>query len=204
MRKLLFTLVLAAVLWTVMFCPVTAPYVDFWWMMTASALTLCVLSSVFNRGWWKQMRWSWSNVAWGITIAVVLWVIFWVGDKVAAWLFSFARSQVSAIYGMKEGWSPWLLSVLMLVLIGPAEEIFWRGYVQRSLSLRWGPDAGFIVSTLCYALVHVGSLNFMLVMAALTAGAVWGLLYRLFPHRFSAIILSHALWDVAVFVVFPI
>jgi hypothetical protein len=44
----------------------------------------------------------------------------------------------------------------------------------------------------------------MLTMAALVAGAAWGLLYRLFPKYFAAIIISHALWDVAVFIWFPI
>ena len=92
----------------------------------------------------------------------------------------------------------------MLLLIGPAEEIFWRGYVQRTLSARWGGNAGFAVATALYALVHAGSCNFMLVMAALVAGMVWGALYRFFPQRFSAIILSHALWDAAVFIWFPI
>lgn len=44
----------------------------------------------------------------------------------------------------------------------------------------------------------------MLVMAALVVGAAWGALYRFFPNRFAAIILSHAVWDVAVFIFFPI
>lgn len=101
---------------------------------------------------------------------------------------------------MKEGESPWLLAALLLLLIGPAEEIFWRGYVQRTLSKRWNPNAGFVVATLIYALVHAGSCNFMLVMAALVVGAAWGALYRFFPNRFAAIILSHAVWDVAVFI----
>ena len=164
MKRLVFTIVLAAVLWTVMFSPLTAPYINFWWMMTASATILAVLS----------------------------------------WLFDFARPQVNAIYGMKEGESPWLLSVLMLFLIGPAEEIFWRGYVQRTLSGRFSRNAGFVITTLLYAAVHAGSCNFMLVMAALVAGVVWGGLYRFFPERFSAVIISHALWDAAVFVWFPI
>ena len=42
MKKLIFTILLAAVLWTVMFSPWTAPFVNFWWMMTGSALTLSV------------------------------------------------------------------------------------------------------------------------------------------------------------------
>ena len=204
MKRLVFTLLLALVLWTVMFSPWTAPHVPFWWTMAGSALTLCILSTCFNPGWWRQVRWSPSNILLGVLIAVGLWLVFWTGDKVSAWLFDFARPQVDAIYGMKSGWSPWVLSVLMLLLIGPAEEIFWRGYVQRTLSLRWGVNAGFAVSTLCYALVHAGSCNFMLLMSALVAGVVWGGLYRFFPERFAAIILSHALWDVAVFIWFPI
>ena len=46
MKKLIFTILLAAVLWTVMFSPWTAPFVNFWWMMTGSALTLSVLSLI--------------------------------------------------------------------------------------------------------------------------------------------------------------
>lgn len=204
MKKLLLTLVLAAVLWTVMFSPWTSPYVNFWWMMTGSAVALCALATAFNRGWWRQIRWSASNVVLGVAIAAALWGIFWIGDKASAWLFDFARPQVDAIYGMKEGESPWLLTALMLLIIGPAEEIYWRGYVQQTLSKRWGANAGFVAATLLYALVHAGSCNFMLTAAALTAGIVWGVLYRFFPERFSAIILSHSIWDVAVFIWFPI
>lgn len=204
MKKLVFTIVLAAVLWAVMFSPLTAPYVNFWWMMTASALTLSVLSTCFNPGWWREVKWSASNLLLGVAIAAALWGVFWTGDKVSSWLFDFARPQVNLIYGMKEGESPWLLSILMLFLIGPAEEIFWRGYVQRTLSLRWNANAGYVVATLLYALVHAGSCNFMLLMAALVAGVVWGGLYRLFPERMVAIIVSHAVWDAAVFIWFPI
>lgn len=204
MNKLVFTIVLAAVLWSIMFLPVTAPHINFWWMMTASACTLSILSSIFNPGWWKRVKISGRGVLEGVAIAVALWGIFWAGDKLSRLMFNFARPQVDLIYGMKEGESPWLLTALMLFLIGPAEEIFWRGYVQEKLQQRWNPSAGFVVTTAIYALVHAGSCNFMLIMAALVAGAVWGLLYRLFPNRFFPIILSHALWDVAVFVWFPI
>lgn len=204
MKKVIFTILLATLLWTIMFSPLTAPHVNFWWMMTASACTLSLLSTLFQPGWWKEVHWSLTNILLGVLIAVALWGVFWIGDKVSAWMFDFARPQVDTIYGMKEGESPWLLTVLMLFLIGPAEEIFWRGYVQRNFSKYWNPNTGMIVTTLIYGLVHAGSCNFMLTMAALVAGAAWGLLYRFFPQRFSAIILSHALWDVAVFIWFPI
>ena len=204
MKKIIFTLLLAALLWTIMFSPLTAPHVNFWWMMTASACTLSLLATLFNKGWWKEVHLTPANIALGVVIAVALWSVFWVGDKLSQLMFNFARPQVDLIYGMKDGESAWLLTALMLFLIGPAEEIFWRGYVQKQLSLRWNPNMGFIVTTAVYALVHAGSCNFMLTMAALVAGFFWGLLYRLFPERFAAIITSHALWDVAVFIWFPI
>ncbi len=204
MKKLLLTILLAAVLWTIMFSPWTAPYINFWWMMTFSATTLSFLATLFAWGWWRNLRVSLGEVCLGVAIAAVLWCVFWMGDKLSQIMFDFARPQVDAIYGMKEGESYWLLTILMLFLIGPAEEIYWRGYVQRMLSERWNPNVGFAVTTLVYALVHAGSFNFMLIMAALVAGMIWGLLYRLFPERFLAIIISHAVWDVAVFIWFPI
>ena len=149
MKKLIFTILLAAVLWTVMFSPWTAPFVNFWWMMTGSALTLSVFATLFNPGWWREVKWSLPNVLLGIGIAVALWGVFWLGDKVSSWMFDFARPQVDSIYGMKEGESPWLLAALLLLLIGPAEEIFWRGYVQRTLSKRWNPNAGGGYFDLC-------------------------------------------------------
>ena len=86
----------------------------------------------------------------------------------------------------------------------PAEEIFWRGYIQKSLSSKWTPTIGFIITTLVYSLVHISKFNFMLIMAAAVAGFIWGLAYRFFPERLGAIIISHALWDCAVFIWFPI
>ena len=205
MKKLTLLILLAFILWTIMFSPWTAPHVSFWWMMTGSALTLTILSSFVNPKWWKRVNWSTSNILMGIAIAIALWGVFWIGDKVSSWMFpTFARPQVNLIYVMKAGESPLLLSVLLLFLIGPAEEIFWRGYVQERLSRRFSPNLGFLIATACYTLVHIASFNFMLIMASLVCGISWGGLYRLFPHRFSAIILSHALWDVAVFIWFPI
>lgn len=193
--------ILAAVLWFVMFSPWTAPYVNFWLMMTLSGIILTAYA--FWQGGRPQLTFTWRQVAIGVALAVVLWGVFWVGDKVSQWLFGFARPQVDAIYTIKGGTSPVLIACLLLFIIGPAEELFWRGFIQRRLMARWGPNAGFAVATLCYTLIHIWSLNFMLVMAALSCGIIWGGLYRLRPDWLPALIISHALWDAAAFVIFP-
>ncbi len=195
---------LAAVLWTIMFSPWTAPHVNFWVMMTCSGAALTIFTTWARPGWWKEVRLKFSDVALGITLAAALWGVFWLGEFFSTLLFDFARGQVDSIYGMKEGENPLVLTLLMLLIIGPAEEIFWRGFIQNRFSARWNPNTGFIVTTLVYSLVHLSKFNFMLIMAAMVAGLVWGLAYRFFPERLGAIIISHALWDCAVFIWFPI
>lgn len=195
---------MTVVLWAVMFSPWTSPHVNFWVMMTCSGIALTLYSTWASPGWWKDIRFGLSDILMGTALAAALWGVFWVGDRLSSLMFDFARPQVDMIYGMKEGENPLVLTLLMLFIIGPAEEIFWRGYVQKTLSGRWNPDIGFIVTTLVYSLVHLPKMNFMLIMAAAVAGFIWGLAYRFFPERLGAIILSHALWDCAVFIWFPI
>ena len=197
-------ILIATVLWGVMFSPWTAPHVNFWITMTISGIILTSYSLWADKTCLKPIRLGMVDILLGIGIAVALWSVFWVGDKLSSLMFDFARPQVDTIYGMKDGENPWILSFLLLFIIGPAEEIFWRGYLQNNLSKRFSPNMGFILTTLAYSLVHIFKFNFMLIMAAAVAGFIWGLLYRFFPNRLGAIVLSHALWDCAVFIWFPI
>ena len=197
-------ILIATVLWGVMFSPWTAPHVNFWITMTISGIILTSYSLWADKTCLKPIRLGLVDILLGIGIAVALWGVFWIGDKLSSLMFDFARPQVDTIYGMKDGENPWILSFLLLFIIGPAEEIFWRGYLQNNLSKRFSPNMGFILTTLAYSLVHIFKFNFMLIMAAAVAGFIWGLLYRFFPNRLGAIVLSHALWDCAVFIWFPI
>lgn len=203
-NKLILGICIAALLWTIMFSPWTAPHVNFWIMMTCSGLTLTFYSIWAAPGWWRDIKVGFSDILLGVALAAALWGVFWVGDRLSSMMFGFVRPQVDMIYGMKDGENPLVLTLLMLFIIGPAEEIFWRGYIQKNLSVLRNPNWGFIVTTLVYSLVHVSKFNFMLIMAAAVAGFIWGLAYRFFPERLGAIIISHALWDCAVFIWFPI
>ncbi len=200
----------AAFLWFCMFSPWTSGHFNFWLEMSCAAIVLTTLTLVFTpdrKALFKADRPLLQMVS-GVLIAFVLWGVFWMGDKISALLFDFARPEVDAVYAMKTGLPSYAIALLLLVLIGPAEELFWRGYVQRTLSRllpgKRPADYAFVVTTLVYSLVHIWSFNFMLVMAALVAGVVWGFIYRLCPKALPALIISHALWDALVFVILPI
>lgn len=203
-RRLILSLAVACVLWFVMFSPWVGIAVNFWLIMSLSALVLSSFALTGRRQWRDECSLNIRELLFGVAIAVALWVAFWIGDKLAALLFSFSAPQISAIYGLRDGHSSLYIGLALLLLIGPAEEIFWRGYVQHSLSKKLGSNTGYVLTTLVYTFVHIWSFNIMLLLSAFVAGAAWGLLYRLLPKSLTAIILSHALWDCAVFIIFPI
>ena len=201
--KLIASLLTAATLWFFMFSLWTAPYFNFWVAMTLSAVLLTCMSLFLSPKLSKQFQFTWKAIGVGILSAAILWVIFYLGDFFSNLLFNFARPQVDSIYAMKDGQSRWILALLLFFIIGPAEEIYWRGYIQRNLAAKMGEWKGFALTTVIYALVHIWSFNFMLIMAALICGAFWGLMYR-YNKNLVPVVISHAVWDVAVFILFPI
>lgn len=203
MKKLIIPVLIAAFLWFLMFSPWTSHYFNFWIAMAISASILMIMSFVLSKDLKSQFRFSPKDVALGLGSAVVLWCVFYFGDFFSKLIFDFARPQVDSIYAMKEGQNKILLVLGLLFIIGPAEEIFWRGYVQHSLIGKFGEWKAMIITTMIYALVHIWSFNFMLVMAALICGLFWGLMYK-YNKNLVPLIVSHAVWDVMVFIVVPI
>jgi membrane protease YdiL (CAAX protease family) len=194
----------AAILWFIMFSPLTAPHVNFWFTMSCSAASLTLYSIILRRSELQPaFQIKSSDIIIGFGAAVFLYGLFFLGNTISHMLFSFAGQQVSGVYATKSQANTAVIGMLLLLLIGPAEEIFWRGFAQEQLMQRFGLWKGFFMTTLVYTLVHVPSLNFMLIMAALIAGLFWGWMYLKF-RRLAPCIISHAVWDCVIFAILPI
>ena len=177
-KKLVIPVLLAAFLWFLMFSIWTKHLFNFWIGIAISATILMVVAIILRKEILKQFQWTWKAIGFGLLAAVALWVIFYVGEYLSGLLLGFAREQVDGIYSLKEGQNKLLVALGLLFIMGPAEEIFWRGFVQHSLIEKYGEWKAFIFATIVYSLVHIWSFNFMLVMAALVCGIFWGLMYR--------------------------
>jgi membrane protease YdiL (CAAX protease family) len=196
---LLATVALAAALWFVTF------YITwgiFWFKIALSAATLASMA------WWlgfqheQSLRFDLTSWGIGLASAAALYLIFWSGKALATAYFPFAHNQIGAIYGKGEGTPLWVIIFLLFFVTGPCEEIYWRGYLQRQLMLRFGGLKGWVLATIIYAGVHTWSFNFMLIGAAGVAGAFWGAMYwRL--GKLGPVIISHSLWSSVIFAVFP-
>ncbi len=150
-----------------------------------------------------RLRFSFPSIAWGVGSAAVLYGIFVVGNALARLVVPGAEGQVGGIYGLGDGSSRVLVALLLFFVTGPGEELFWRAFFQERLQRRWGRWPGYLAATAVYAGVHVFSRNPMLILAALTAGAFWGLLY-LWKRDLTALIVSHSLWSAVIFAVAPV
>ena len=139
----------------------------------------------------------------GLLSAGVLYFVFFLGHHLAPYILPGAKTQVGGIYFLGEGTSKVFIFLLLFFITGPGEEIFWRGFLQNHLMKKWGDFQGFVVGTLIYAGVHVFSFNLMLILAALVAGAFWGLLY-LWKRDLLTQITSHSFWSAVIFAVAPI
>lgn len=201
MRAVVGTILLAALFWGVMF---GLKWGNFWLSMSVAAAALALVGVWQQRGNLTRLfAFRWSHLAAGIGGAAALYVAFFLGDRAAALVFDFAPKQVEGVYAMKAETSSLAIGLLLFFVIGPAEEVYWRGFVQDRLSARYGGFAGWLVGSLVYAGVHLWAWNLMLVMAALLCGLFWGLVYWRWKSLWPGII-SHAVWDVAIFILMPV
>lgn len=205
---LLFSIILAFVLWFVVF--ILRPF-NFWLMMSVNTSLLAAISFAFTRGpLISPKEFSWKNVLLGLPAAVLLYLVFLVGNQV---LLLFAdlfpalipdrAGNIEAVYANRGGLSPIVVGALLFFPIGFGEEIFWRGFVQARLSQKWEPLAAFALTTLLYTGVHVPTGNPVLILASFTCGVFWGGLYMA-SGKLVPVLVSHMVWDPLIFVILPI
>ncbi len=200
LQRVLVTLPAAFLLWFLTFAVHRG---NFWLKLSCSALLLALfaLKSLLKRGE-KLFHVRVRFVVVGILSAVLLYAIFWLGREISTVLFPFASREIGNVYVTKTELNPAAIGLLLFFIMGPAEELYWRGFVQKTLSSRLGRTTGLLITSAVYALIHIFAFNFMLFVAAAVCGLFWGLLY-LREGNLVPVMLSHALWDLMTFVLFP-
>jgi len=173
---------------------------NFWIKIGISVLIVVSYSLLWQR---PHVPFRLRSIILGVLSAAVLYGIFFLGNLLAPYFIHQAPAQVGGIYDLGSGTHRILIFLLLLLITGPGEEIFWRGFLQSRMMDRFGTTPGYVVATLVYAGVHVFSGNPVLILAALVAGAFWGALY-LWTRNVALLIVSHSLWSAFIFAVFPI
>ncbi len=204
-------IMLALAFWFVMFSPWTAPHVNFWAVMFAATGTLASSALILGKGkHGDRYKFRPSYILIGAVSAAALYAVFFAGNVAARAILDFSGSQIENIYSTRAQASPLTIGLLLFFWVAPAEEIFWRGFIQHRLAAHFpktfpvAPQfAAFLATAMIYAVVHIWGFNLMLFGASLVCGLFWGAMYFYYKNVWPGLI-SHAVWDVAIFVIWPV
>ena len=138
----------------------------------------------------------------GLGSAAGLYVIFQIGDRMARRIMPAGDREIAGIYELRSAAPRPAIATALGLVIGPGEELFWRGVIQRGLMRRYGRIRGTLIASSIYGGIHLVSANLTLTGAAATAGLYWGALYAR-EQRLAPLIISHVSWDIWIFLIAP-
>lgn len=205
--KILFLPALAILMFSPMFVLHQIGPFDFWWWMSSNLIVLLTICFLTDREYLVLLKKDlsedlWRKIGIGLLSAFLLYLLFFAGNYLSRKWFNFAGSGIEGVYSFKGDAAGIRIALLMLLVIGPGEELFWRGYLQRKFSVKKGKWAGLILALILYTGVHIFTGNIMLIMAALICGLFWGWMYLKYNSMVINVI-SHTVWDIVVFLLLP-
>ena len=165
----------------------------FWERMTITGLVLGAMA-LANDAELRRLRFRERDVALGLLSAAGLYTIFQAGDRMARAVMPKGSQEIGDIYALRSLRPKSEIALRLATIIGPAEELFWRGFVQRRIG---APSAA-----MTYGGAHLVTGNLTLIGAATVAGIYWGLL-RTLGMSMPALITSHVAWDIWIFLLAP-
>lgn len=191
----------------------------FWSLAVGPTLVLGAAAALWaNRealiGAWLAPRWG--DFTLGLLGAVALYGVSWAFARAVAPVGAPREIWLASVYGILG--DPRVLrahgAVLFLAaaLAALSEEMVWRGMVTRLVAQRVGSRVAWVWAAVLYALAYVPTAfvlpdsagpNPLLVLVALAGGVLWGAMARAFG-RLMPSVLSHALYDCAVVMLFPL
>jgi membrane protease YdiL (CAAX protease family) len=169
------------------------PRAKFWERMTLTGFLLGTMT-LANEAELRMVRFRERDVALGLLSAAGLYAIFRAGDRMARTVMPRGSKEIGDIYALRSLRPKGEIATRLATVIGPAEELFWRGFVQRRIG---APGAA-----IAYGGAHLVTGNATLIGAAMVAGVYWGLL-RAIGMSMPALIISHVAWDIWIFLLAP-
>ena len=151
----------------------------------------------------SKLKFSGLRIAIGAATAVLLYGIFFLGNLAVMNLNlpGIQATNEQTIYGLFSN-VPLPLLVIVLALDAIGFEYYFRGNLQQQFSNKIGVGAVFLVAVIDAA-IHISTLNPLFPATVIIADSVWGLNYYFTKDLYSNIV-SHFVWDLLIFVVFPI
>jgi uncharacterized protein len=172
----------------------------FWYIFTSTMLFLISYAIIHEK--MEDEDTFIKYFFYGIVFGALTFVLIYLGHfLIEIFHITYFEKQITKLYKIASPTLWWHFIVLVLIIV-PGEEIFWRGFVQKRLMSYFNPWTSILLASILYASVHIYSGQFILVLAALVAGIIFGSLY-MWRRSIPFVIIAHLTFDLLLLVIFP-
>lgn len=172
----------------------------FWYMFTAGMLILISYSIIKEEvDDAVPMR---VYLPYGIISGFLLFGFFLLGDLLFEFFKLNVQDNIGRLYDLFSPTLFWHYIALMLIAV-PGEEIFWRGFILKRLLQSIGFWSSIMISSLMNASINIYMGEWILLLATLITGIVWGFLYA-WKRSIPLVIVSHLIFDLFIFILIPL
>ncbi|MEW9503134.1 CPBP family intramembrane glutamic endopeptidase [Jeotgalibacillus marinus] len=169
----------------------------FWYLYSGTALVMIAVS-IIQTGFDERLKTK-PFIFLGLISGVVLYVLFFAGYLLFSWLPGNVDGTIAKLFEQLRPDQLWKLVVLIIIVI-PAEEIFWRGFVQQRLQQYFSSTVSVAITALLAGSVFYYSGEWIWMLAAFVGSVFWGILYA-WKKNILMVILSHLTFSLLFFYV---
>ncbi|MDN7244355.1 type II CAAX endopeptidase family protein [Planococcus shenhongbingii] len=172
----------------------------FWYMYTFAILVLMSFAIMSIKIFDEMV--TWKSLIYGLGYGTLIYAIIAGGFQFFKLLpFNFEASTSSFLSTFAPA-SIWHFLLLMFVIV-PGEEIFWRGFVQQKLKQYFPMSYSVLISSLLFGLA-LGFGGFVPgMLAGIVTGLILGSLYE-WKKSMPLLIIAHLVMLVLLFLVMPL
>ena len=172
----------------------------FWYIYTFTMLIFTAVSFILGK--MEDEVQTWEYLIFGIGYGTLTYGLIATGYSFFSIFTDMAEVSVDHFLSNFGPTTVWHY-LLLILIIAPGEEFFWRGFVQQKLKTTMSPFFAVVISSLLFSLSLSFSGFWLGVLAAFISGMFWGVLYE-WKKSMPLIIVAHITMVILLFLVLPL
>jgi membrane protease YdiL (CAAX protease family) len=175
------------------------------WLGTSVAATLSAALVVWAApgGFWRRLVSGWTPAAVGLAAGLVMILATHVGFRLVLALAPGLEAHVDELYRQLDDWPGRPAAAGILAVVVVVEELVWRGLAVDLLRPRLAPALVVVAAAGLYAIPQLATGSLLVAALGFGCGLLWTT-ERLVTRSLAAPLVTHLVWDLGVFIVWPV
>ncbi|MDD5309874.1 MAG: CPBP family intramembrane metalloprotease [Deltaproteobacteria bacterium] len=146
-------------------------------LILALAGAMVVLALLFELRLLRSLfAFSLRDVLFALAVGILVYVLLSWARRVLPDVMPISGLWLGRLASRASAVPVWLAGPAGAIVLVPAEELFWRGFVLRRLAVRLGPVAGVTIAAAAYAIFWTAALDPLVGGAAALCGLAFGVM----------------------------